>query len=199
MDKQEKLEVYFNEEHSYCTAINQLRTIILKTELEETYKWSFPTYTFKGKNVLAICKFKAHFGIWFFKGVFLSDPLKVLENAQEGKTQAMRHWKFNSIEEIKALKISAYVNEAIEIQKKGLKLASKTETKRISILIPSILKTAFKESIELESAFNQLTYSQKKEYAEYIATAKQKNTKETRLAKIKPLILQHKGLNAKYR
>jgi len=98
LDKRQKLILYFDEEHRYKTAINLLRDLILKTELEETYKWNFPTYTVGGKNVLAVCKFKHHFGIWFFNGVFLNDSLKVLENVQEGKTKEMRNWKFSTID-----------------------------------------------------------------------------------------------------
>jgi len=79
MDKSEKVEAYFAEEHQYKKAIGNLRDLVLKTELQETFKWMFPTYTLANKNVLALCKFKGHFGIWFFNGVFLSDPKNILE------------------------------------------------------------------------------------------------------------------------
>ena len=76
MDKSEKVEAYYDENHVFKEAISVLRDLVLKTSLEETFKWMYPTYTLKGKNVLAICKFKEHFGIWFFNGVFLSDKNK---------------------------------------------------------------------------------------------------------------------------
>ena len=100
MEKSEKVAKYYEEDHQFKNAISELRDLVLKSELEETFKWSFPTYTINNKNVLSICKFKNHFGIWFFNGVFLKDEKGILENAQEGKTKAMRHWKFSSIEEI---------------------------------------------------------------------------------------------------
>ena len=100
MDKAEKVEAYFSEPHPFKEAIALLRDLSLKTEVEETYKWQFPTYTVNGKNVFSICKFNNHFGIWFFNGVFLRDSKGVLENAQEGKTKAMRHWKFTAIDAI---------------------------------------------------------------------------------------------------
>lgn len=122
MDKSAKVERYFEEEHQFKSALAQLRELAFKTELQETYKWNFPTYTLNNKNVLALCKFKNHFGIWFFNGVFLRDEAQVLENAQEGKTQAMRHWKFYSESDIDAKMVIAYMLEAIDNQKRALNI-----------------------------------------------------------------------------
>ncbi len=198
MDKSEKVGAYYEQDHVFKEAISILRDIVLKTSLEETFKWMYPTYTLKGKNVLAICKFKEHFGIWFFNGVFLSDPLNVLQNAQEGKTQAMRHWKFNSIEEIDKTKVIAYVNEAIENQKKGIRLAPKKKSP-VKFDMPSELKLALQKDVDASEVFEKLAPSKQKEYAEYITSAKQEKTKISRLSKILPMIKKGKGLNDKYR
>lgn len=198
MDKSEKVEAYYSEEHPYKKAINQLRELVLKTALQETFKWMFPTYTLEGKNVLAICKFKCHFGIWFFNGVFLSDPKNILENAQEGKTQAMRHWKFKTLDEIQENLITAYINEAIANERKGIRLAPKKK-QPIVVVVPQELKTAFNNNTLLKKAFDTLSPSKQKEYAAYISKAKRQQTKEARLSKIIPLILDKKGLNDKYR
>ncbi len=198
MDKSEKIEAYYGEEHDYKKAIGILRDLVLKTNLEETYKWNFPTYTLDGKNVLSICKFKKHFGIWFFNGVFLSDKKKVLQNAQEGKTQAMRHWKFNSIDEIVEKIVSAYINEAIENQKKGIQLGPKKKTP-VSFKIPPELKVALEKDANANKLFKKLAPYNQKEYSEYIASAKQDKTKDSRLAKILPMIKEGKGLNDKYK
>ena len=198
MDKSEKVEAYYSEEHPYKKAINQLRELVLKTALQETFKWMFPTYTLEGKNVLAICKFKGHFGIWFFNGVFLSDPKNILENAQEGKTQAMRHWKFKTLDEIQENLITAYINEAIANERKGIRLAPKKK-QRIVVVVPQELKTAFNNNTLLKKAFDTLSPSKQKEYVAYISNAKRQQTKEARLYKIIPLILDKKGLNDKYR
>ena len=198
MDRQEKIDYFYNEEHQYKTGVAILRKLALACKLKETYKWSFPTYTTQDKNVIAICKFKSHFGIWFFNGVFLKDSHKVLENAQEGKTKAMRHWKFSSTSEIDHNVVEAYIQEAIVNQKKGLAL--KVERKpKTKIVIPTHLAIAIEHNDDLKTAFNKLTYSKQKDYAEYIATAKQEKTKLSRLEKIVPLILNGLGLNDKYR
>jgi uncharacterized protein YdeI (YjbR/CyaY-like superfamily) len=197
MDKSEKVEAYFAEEHHYKKAIGILRDLTLKTELEETFKWMFPTYTLDNKNVLALCKFKGHFGIWFFNGVFLSDPNNVLKNAQEGKTKAMRHWKFQSIDDINEKDVLAYVKEAIDNQKNGRVLAPSKSSKKV--VIPALLSENLNKNKELKSAFEGLSSYKQKEFYEYIETAKQEKTKISRLEKIIPMILDGIGLNDKYR
>lgn len=198
MDTSEKVEHYYAEEHHYKKAIGKLRDLALKTGLDETFKWMFPTYTLKGKNVLSICKFKNHFGIWFFNGVFLKDEKKTLENAQEGKTQAMRHWKFKSTTEIDKIGVMAYMHEAFENQKNGMVFVpiKKKATKQP---LPQQLKDALSKKAVVSKAFKKLSLYNQNEYAEYITTAKQEKTKLSRLEKILPMIIKGKGLNDKYR
>lgn len=120
MEKFEKVAAYYEKEHPFKEAIGMLRRVVKETKLVETYKWSFPTYTLNNKNILAICRFNNHFSLWFFNGVLLKDEHQVLENAQEGKTKAMRHWKFSTQKEIDASKVLSYLNEAIQLQEKGI-------------------------------------------------------------------------------
>ncbi|MEP2278462.1 DUF1801 domain-containing protein [Maribacter sp.] len=198
MEKQEKLDAFYNEAHQFKNGVAILRTLALDCGMTEIYKWSFPTYLINNKNVIAINKFKNHFGIWFFNGVFLSDPEKILENAQEGKTVAMRHWKFAKLEDIDKKLVTVYIKEAIENQRKGLQV--KTEKKpKTKIVLPAHLSIALEDNEDINVAFHKLTYSKQKEYAEYISTAKQEKTKLSRLEKIIPLILAGKGLLDIYR
>ena len=198
MEKAEKVERYYSEEHHFSKGIEKLRDIVLKTDLEETYKWMFPTYTLEGKNVLSICKFKKHFGIWFFNGVFLKDEKQVLENAQEGKTQAMRHWKFYAIEDIDETGVFTYMLEAIENQKNGRVLIP-TNRKPTKKPIPKLLKDALAANANANTAFKKLSVYAQNEYSAYIENAKQEKTKLSRLEKIVPMIADGKGLNDMYR
>lgn len=199
MEISEKLDTFFSEEHIFKSAISKLRSLILESGLEETYKWSFPTYTLNNKNIVAIGKFKNHFALWFFNGGLLKDPYSVLENAQEGKTKAMRHWKFNSGNEIDVEKIKEYVAEAIENQKKGIEITP-TEKKRTSLLnLPELLQTALNNNPEAKKAFDSLSKAKQRDYALYIKEAKMEKTKISRLAKILPMISIGKGLNDQYR
>lgn len=198
MEKAEKLTEFYDEAHPFKEGINQLRILVLEAGLTETYKWNFPTYTLDTKNIVAICKFKTYFGFWFFNGVFMRDPQGLLENAQEGKTKAMRHWKFTSEEQLHPAVVSSYILEAITNQKKGLhhKITRKNKN---PVLIPLHLAKAFKEYDGLQAAFQALSGSKQREYVEYIEMAKQEKTKRTRLEKIVPMIIDGKSLNDLYR
>ena len=151
MEKKEKLEAYYQQEHPFRDGINQLRTLALQTESLEEYKWSIPVYTVNGKNVFGICKFKGHFGVWFFHGSFLSDPQKVLRNAQEGKTKGMRHWYFTEQGEVDQNGVLAYMSEAIENEKKGLKIT--VEKSQSEFPIPDLLLNQLEKKKALKNSF----------------------------------------------
>ena len=196
MDKLEKLETYYEKEHPFKKGIGMLRKIALKTEAKEDFKWSIPVYTLNGKNVFGICKFKNHFGVWFFNGVFLKDPKNVLENAQEGKTKGMRHWKFQSLEAVDEQIVLSYMKEALDNQRKGMEVkAEKTK----EVVIPELLLSEFKKDTTLRKAFNALSPYKQKEFSEHISEAKQEKTKLRRLEKIIPMIIEGVGLNDGYR
>lgn len=173
-----------------------LRTIINKTELEKTKKWGGEVYTLNNGNVLMIGAFKNYVSIWFFNGVFLKDTYQVLVNSQDGKTKALRHWQFTSVEEMEEDKIMEYIQEAIENEKKGLKWKPE---KSDEIEIPEIFQEALNTNKEFKNAFDELTPFKQKEYVEHIDSAKREATKISRLEKIKPMILEGVGLNDKYR
>lgn len=196
MDRGEKLESYYTKEHPFREGINFLREIALKTETEEHFKWSIPVYTLNNKNVFGICKFKNHFGVWFFNGVFLKDPKKVLENAQDGKTKGMRHWKFQSTDEVDEKIVLGYMKEALDNQKKGLEIKAE---KNNEVEIPELLQSKLDSDSVLKSSFENFTPYKQKEFCEYIAEAKQEKTKLRRLEKILPMIKDGVGLNDGYR
>ena len=112
MDIEDKIDAYYSKNQKFKEGIGQLRQIVLKTELVETLKWGAPVYTIDNKNILGIMAFKSHFGIWFFNGVFLSDPKGVLKNAQEGKTKSMRHWKLRTLNDTDETGRLNYIEEA---------------------------------------------------------------------------------------
>jgi uncharacterized protein YdeI (YjbR/CyaY-like superfamily) len=196
VNTEEKIEAYYSKNQKYKKGIAQLRAIALKTQLVETLKWGSTVYTIDNKNILGIMAFKNHFGIWFFNGVFLSDPKGVLENAQEGKTKSMRHWKFKAVSDIDEVGVLEYIKEAVANQKKGLKIKPSRKTE---IIIPKILLDALLENTRLNEQFNALTPYKQRDYCEYIAEAKQQKTKESRLEKIIPMISIGQGLNEKYK
>jgi uncharacterized protein YdeI (YjbR/CyaY-like superfamily) len=176
--------------------LTALRELCLKTELLETVKWGMPVYTINNKNIIGIGAFKSYAGLWFYQGVFLEDRFGVQINAQEGKTKAMRQWRFSSIKELDKNMILSYLEEAIQNQKEGKEI--KVERKS-GVNIPNELKREFDRNSELVYAFKKLSPGKQREYAEYIAEAKRDATKLSRLEKIKPMIQEGIGLNDKYK
>lgn len=197
MDKKEKLEDYFNQDSPWKLGIRRLRQLVIATELTEDWKWNFPTYTLNKKNVVGIACHKTHFGIWFFQGVFLTDKHKLLRNAQEGKTKAMRSFYFTSLDDLNDKIILQYVLEAIQNCKEGKQV--KVARKKIEVVIPEILASALLESSELKYSFNRLSPSKQRDYADHLGSAKQEATQLRRLDKCIPIILAGKGLHDKYK
>lgn len=176
--------------------LEMLANIISKQPLEKVIRWGAEVFTYNGKNVVSYGGFKNYFTIWFYNGVFLKDEYKVLVNAQEGKTKSLRQWRFTSKNEIDEKKIAEYIKEAIEIEKKGLKIKPE---KFQPLPVPELLMNELKKNKNLKTNFEKLTPGKQKEYIVYINEAKQENTKLNRLEKIKPMILQSVGLNDKYK
>ena len=173
-----------------------LREIILTTGLKEEIKWGGPIYTLDGKNVVAIGGVKNFATIWFHQGVFLSDPEKVLVNANEERTRGLRQWRFTSMKEIKPALVKKYVMEAVKNAKEGKEIKPE---KKAALAVPAELQAAFKKDKILKTAFQGLTPGRQREYLEYISEAKAEDTRLRRVAKCSPVILAGKGLNEKYK
>ena len=176
--------------------LNQLRKIILSTELTETLKWGMPTYTLDGINVAGLVAFKSFVAIWFLNGVFLKDKQKKLINAQEGVTKALRQWRFSSVDEIEPELIKAYIDEAINNQQAGKTIKP---AKNKPLIIPELLADVLVKKPKLKDCFRQFSLSKQREFADYLVQAKKEATKIRRLAMIEALILAKIGLNEKYK
>jgi len=184
-------------EEPWAEELMMVRDIVLKhKELKEEIKWGGPIYTVNGKNVLAIGGFKNYFTIWFHNGAFLSDPDKVLVNANEERTRGLRQWRFQSMKEVKPALINKYIREAIANEKAGIKI--KPEKKPLPA-IPAEYQSAFKKDKALKDAFSKLTPGKQREYLEHVLDAKTEETKIKRVQKAIPNIKAGIGLNDKYR
>ncbi len=195
MESSEPKKHTWDKNNNWAEELNLLKEIIGQTELVETTKWGGPVYVLNGKNVLGIGGFKSYFGIWFFNGVFLKDEKKVLVNAQEGVTKALRQWRFSSKEELDENIILDYVKEAIANEKAGKVIKPEKKAAIESVLLQQELD----DNPDLAKAFQQFSPSKQREFQEYIEEAKRESTKVSRIEKIKPMILQNIGLNDKYK
>jgi len=198
MKKVTTVDEYISQNIQWEKSLLTLRNLIISEGLSETVKWEEPVYTFDGKNVIGLGVFKNFLSMWFFQGALLMDKNKKLINAQEGKTKALRQWRFGSNEEIKKeLKIiQNYIKEAKINQKEGKEIKP---DRNKPVIIPDELANLISKKQKIKKAFYSLSLSKQREYAEYISEAKRDDTKQKRLAKISPIILERKGLHDKYR
>lgn len=173
--------------------LKELRRILLETELVEEVKWSVPCYTYKGKNILLMSALKDACTLSFFKGSLLKDPEGILTKPGE-HSQAARYLRFTNIKDILELEatIKAYVAEAIEIEKAGLKVEFKDT---VDFDVPEELQTRLDEDPALKMAFEALTPGRQRGYLLYFSGAKQSTTREARIDKFIPWILEGKGIH----
>lgn len=196
MKKFRSVDHFMDEAEFFTKELTRLRTILQSMDLEETLKWSFPCYCHQGKNVVGIGAFKSYFGLWFFQGALLADQDRLLINAQEGKTKAMRQWRMTSAKEIKTRTIKRYVLEAIQLVESGKEI--KPERNK-SVEIDPLMQQALAKNQKAAKQFATMRPGCQREYANYIIDAKREETKRRRIEKILPMIVAGGGLNDRYR
>ena len=196
MAKFENAQAYIQYHQQWAAQLEQLRARLLAHHLDETIKWNSPVYELNGKNLIGLGAFKSYVGMWFYQGALLNDTHKVLINAQEGKTKALRQWRFGSDDTLPVATIDGYIQETIENHQAGKAIHV---SKNAALAIPDELEAALSGNPKLKESFDTFGRSKQREFCEYIASAKRENTKHTRLQKILPMIQQNIGLNDKYR
>ena len=196
MQRFETVQEYLAGHDEWRPLLERLRAVLNETDLEETVKWGQPCYTIGGKNVAGLGAFKEFVSVWFFQGALLRDEHGVLVNAQEGRTKAMRQWRYKNEDEINNELLGAYVIEAIENQRQGREI--KADRKK-PLEIPEALAAALAGNNGAREQFDALAPGKRREYAEYIAEARREETRKRRLEKIMPMILAGHGLNDRYR
>jgi len=187
-----KVDEFFNKTEKWHDELVKLRTIILDCGLTEELKWNVPIYTFQNRNIVGINGLKDCCAISFFKGVLLNDAENILTRPGQ-HTQAARWAKFNSTAGIlvKEAILKAYIYEAIELEKSGLKVIPKTTEENP---VPDELRQKFNELPAFKAAFEALTPGRQRGYLLYFAAPKQTKTREARIEKYIPQILAGKGL-----
>jgi uncharacterized protein YdeI (YjbR/CyaY-like superfamily) len=168
-----------------------LRGMLRGFPFTEDMKWGKPCFSLEGKNVVLIQGFNEYIALMFFKGALLKDPKKLL--ATPGEHQSARQLRFVDLAEIEASEkvVKAYVAEAIEIERAGLKVKLKTSSE---YLVPEELERKFKQVDGLKEAFTALTPGRRRYYMMHIAGAKLAKTREARVEACVPRILAGLGM-----
>ncbi|GAB1808407.1 YdeI/OmpD-associated family protein [Priestia megaterium] len=188
-----KVDEFLSKAKKWKEEYETLRKIVLDCELTEDYKWMNPCYTFEKKNIVLIHGFKEYCALLFPKGALLQDSHSILIQQTEN-VQGARQIRFTNVQEIveKEAILKAYIYEAIEVEKARLKVKAK---KPEELIIPEELQHKFDEIPALKDAFTTLTPGRQRAYILYFSAAKQSKTRESRVKKCIPNILNGKGLN----
>jgi uncharacterized protein YdeI (YjbR/CyaY-like superfamily) len=188
-----KVDFFFNKAKQWQEEYEKLRMIALDCGLTEELKWGCPCYTLNKQNIVLIHGFKEYCALLFFKGALLNDTHGVLIQ-QTKDVQAARQIRFTNIMEIVELKpiLKAYIYEAIEVEKAGLKVNLK---KTADFTVPEEFQSKLDIIPALKTAFEALTPGRQRGYLFYFSQPKQSKTRESRVEKCMQQILNGKGLN----
>jgi uncharacterized protein YdeI (YjbR/CyaY-like superfamily) len=188
-----KVDWFFAKDTKWQKEYEKLRTIILDCGLIEELKWGCPCYTFENTNIVLIHGFKEYCALLFFKGALLSDPNGILIQ-QTKNVQSARQIRFTNVKEIVQMEkiLKAYVYEAIEVERAGLKVKLKRTSE---FKIPEEFQKRLDKNAALKKAFGALTPGRQRAYIFYFSQAKQPKTREARVEKYIKQILGGKGLD----
>lgn len=188
-----RVDWYFEKPNKWQKELRKLRDICLDTQLKEVLKWGCPCYEYQKKNIVLIHDFKDYCALLFFKGALMKDPKKILIQ-QTANVQSARQVRFISLGEIAKLEktIKAYIFNAIEVEESGKKVELK---KTSDFAIPEEFQSKLKKNAALKKAFYALTPGRQRGYLFHFAQAKQSKTREARVEKYIPKILNGEGID----
>jgi len=188
-----KVDFFFSKAQKWQEGFQKLRMIVLDCQLTEELKWGCPCYTFRKKNIVLIHGFKEYFAILFVKGALLNDANGILIQQTEN-VQAARQVRFTNVREIVKMEtiLKAYIREAIEVEKVGLKVNFK---KTSEFKIPEEFQNELERIPALKTAFDALTPGRQRAYIFYFSQPKQSKTRESRVEKCVQRILNQRGLD----
>jgi uncharacterized protein YdeI (YjbR/CyaY-like superfamily) len=187
-----KVDVFISKATKWQEEMEQLRMIVLDCGLAEELKWGCPCYQFQKSNIVLIHGFKEYCAILFFKGALLNDAHGLLIQQTEN-VQAGRQIRFTKLEEIVKMTpiLKAYIYEAMEVEKAGLKVDFK---RNIELILPDEFKNKLAEMPALKTAFDALTPGRQRAYNLFFSAPKQSQTRLLRVEKNVQRILNGKGL-----
>ena len=159
-------------------------------EVEETLKWRMPHFLHKG-ILFGMAAFKQHCSVHFWKGKLVLG----------GKSRA---GVFGNLGRVTALsdlpgkrELLGYIKKAVELNESGVKSPKKSDPKK-KLIVPTYLIAALKKNKKAYAAFENFSYSHRKEYVDWITEAKRDETREARIKIMIQWLTQGKSRNWKY-
>ena len=184
-----EVAAYIEQSEKWPDEMTDLRQILLSGGLTEAIKWGKPCYSHGGRNIVILQEMNEFLALMFFKGAVLNDPEGILEE-QGPNSRSARRIRFNSVEDVARLTdtVRAYIIEAIDVEQMGLDVGPPPE-----LVLVEELQDRLDEDAVFKAAFEALTPGRQREYNLYFSNAKQAKTREARVEKYAPKILDGKG------
>ncbi|NML38907.1 hypothetical protein HHL17_17000 [Chitinophaga sp. G-6-1-13] len=180
--------------------LEHMRALVHKAcpEVEETIKWGMPYFTCEGQLFCCFAAFKAHCSFIFWKGALMDDPDNIFQ--QRGENGMGQLGKIASLKDLPSDKIFIkYLKAAAKLSTRDLPPATKKATPvKKELEVPDWLLSAIKKNKKAWATFEAFSYSNKKEYVEWITSAKTDATRDSRLADALAWMAEGKIRNWKY-
>ena len=161
-------------------------------EVEETIKCSMPHFMYKGKLYGYLAAFKAHAGFGFHHSGL----------GKEGKAgEGMGNFgRLTSVKDLPAVKeFNAMARQAMEERDAGVPTrAPKPKSAKKDLVMPDYFLAAVKKNKKALATFEGFSYSNKKEYVEWVTEAKREETRDSRLKQAVAWMAEGKSRNWKY-
>ena len=163
-------------------------------DVVETKKWSFPLFDYQG-IMCSMASFKEHCAFGFWKQSLLEESVFPAE-----KTAMGSFGRITSLKDLPSDKVmKKLIKDAMKLNEQGIKVERKPmATEKKALVIPPVLAEALARNEASAEAFNNFSYSKKKEYVEWIAEAKSDATRDKRLATTIEWLAEGKSRNWKY-
>jgi uncharacterized protein YdeI (YjbR/CyaY-like superfamily) len=195
-----RIDVYIEKAQPFAQPVLQhLRKLIHRAcpDVEETMKWSFPHFDYKGAMMCSMASFKQHCVFGFWKAALMKDS-RFLETA---KTEvAMGHLgRITSLKDLPSDKqLTAWIKEAMKLNEQGVKLKNDKPAAVKEIAAPADLLAALKKNKKALAVFEKFPPSHKKEYIQWIEEAKREETRKKRIDQAVEWLAEGKQRNWKY-
>jgi uncharacterized protein YdeI (YjbR/CyaY-like superfamily) len=192
----ERVDAYIDKSQEFAKPIlRHLRKLVHEVcpEVEETMKWSFPHFDYKGM-MCSMASFKAHCAFGFWKQSLME------EGSFPEKTAMGSFGRITSVKDLPDAKtMKALIREAMRLNDEGIKVKKPPMSQeKKELVVPTVLLEALARNDKAAETFNAFPYSCKKEYVEWITEAKTDATRDKRLATTIDWLNEGKRRNWKY-
>jgi uncharacterized protein YdeI (YjbR/CyaY-like superfamily) len=198
--KDPRIDAYIAKSQEFAKPIlNHLRELVHKAvpDVQETIKWSFACFDYKGP-FCTMAAFKQHCVFGFWKAALMKDPILTANAKSEVSMGHLgRITSMNDLPPDK--KLISYLKEAAKLNDDGIKLPKKKVSAEQKVLvIPNYFSKELKKNKKASGTFNKFSYSNKKEYVEWITKARTDDTRNKRIETALEWLEEGKSRNWKY-